>query len=250
MKTKGFTLIEVLIALGILGVLLVALFQTIGGTAQVATSANSGNELLREGQIAQQVLASRLKEACFVYPGGATIVMGAGSTTQNTLGTPTPNWIVNTDPIVAMILPPNSRDIDVNPGAFYRFFAYYAVKRADFLAMGAISSPNKPSADALNDNSVWVIMEYRRDLVAFPSGGTAKCATMTGAAITGASGRLLVDYISPAVPINSLFTVGAETVTYNLQLQKQTQQGNLIRVGQDAASSNLRGVIYPENLGL
>jgi prepilin-type N-terminal cleavage/methylation domain-containing protein len=249
-RNNGFTLIEALVTLAILGVLLVALFQTISGTAQVSTSANSGNELLREGQIAQQILSARFKEACYVYPSGETITMGSGSTTENTLGTATNDWIVNTDPIVAMILPPNARDIDDNPGAFYRFFAYYAVKRSSFLAMGTVNSSDKPSADVNNDNSVWVIMEYRKNLTAYPASGTTKCAAMNGATITGSSGRMLVDYVSPVSPINSLFVVGANTVTYNLQLQRQTQQGNLIRVGQDTASSNLRGVIYPENLGL
>ena len=252
LTNKGFTLIETLVALAILGVLLVALLQTISGTAQVSTSANSGNELLREGQIAQQILSSRFKEACYVYPSGTTITMGTGSTTENTLGTATNNWVVNTDPIVAMILPPNARDIDVNAGAFYRFFAYYAVKRSSFLAMGAVSSSDKPSADANNDNSVWVIMEFRTNLTAFPSGGTARCSTMAAINFTGSGskGRMLIDYVSPANPVNSLFTVSATAVSYNLQLQRQTQQGNVIRVGQDPASSNLRGVIYPINLGL
>jgi prepilin-type N-terminal cleavage/methylation domain-containing protein len=250
MKNKGFTLLEVLIALGLLGILLVLLFQTIGGTAQVSTSSNAGNELLREGQIAQQILASRIKEACYIYPSGATITMGSGSTTRNLFGIPSNNWVINTHPIMAMILPPNARDIDASPGAFFRFFAYYAVKRSDFLSMGAITSPNKPSADPRNDDSVWVIMEYRKNLTDFPSTTTAKCATMISSDITGSSGRLLVDYVSPANPIGSLFATGSNTISYNLQLQRVTQQGNVIRVGQDAANSNLRGIVYPENLGL
>jgi prepilin-type N-terminal cleavage/methylation domain-containing protein len=265
MNTKttrnGFTLIEILLSLGLLGVILVALFRFLGVTTEASGSANASNDLLREGQIAQQIITTRLKEACYIYPKDAIITMGStGLTTTNDFNPPLPNydWKINTHPIVAMILPADEKDKDdsVTSGNFFRFYAYYAVKRSNYFSMGNSNSAN-PNRDALNDNTVWMIMEYRANLT-ITAGTTKKCGEMRGENIKSRTGRLLVDYVSPAASIDTMFEVGPELVTnqgatyvdYNLQFQKIITGGNVIRVGQNAGASNLRGRIYPQNIGL
>jgi type II secretory pathway pseudopilin PulG len=268
---SGFTLLEVLVSLGLLGSIVVLLFNFLGSTTQSSNTINASNELLREGQIAQQLIAARLKEACYIYPSGSTITMGSsGFTTVNEFGgTPGTGyaWTVNTHPIIAMILPPNLTDPTdgVTTGNYFRFYAYYPVSRSRYFQMGFAES-EKPNPDTFNDKSVWMLMEYRKNLTEFSEGTSSKCASMPATVdITGRSGRLLVDYISRANPINSLFTagptetsgtlnLGASYVDYSLQLERANSDGKtVVRVGQDSGSTgsgNLQGRIYPQNFGL
>jgi prepilin-type N-terminal cleavage/methylation domain-containing protein len=254
MKTKGFTLVELLISLAMLGVISVALFQTLGTSIQSTGALNASNDLLKEGQIAQQVLYARLKEACHLYPSGTNLSLGlvTNDATNNSWNATPQQWTVNTHPIVAMILPPPAvaESDGTTTGRFFRFYAYYAMTREDFIATTTIPSSAKPTGDVRNDPTAWVIMQYRVNLT-FAPGTTTPCATMaTTATITGGVSSLLVDYVAPANPITGLFSVGANWVDYNLQLEQRTVSGNTIRVGQSAGNSNLRGRIYPQNLNL
>jgi prepilin-type N-terminal cleavage/methylation domain-containing protein len=247
-KSSGFTLLEVLISLGLLGLLTVYLFQSIGSTTQVSAAANSANDLIREGQIAQQVMVSRIKEACHVYPTATTFSMGSDFTTRNAANTPDDEWRVGTDPVIAMILPPAG-------GGGYRFFAYYAIPRSQYVASAAPDI--NPGGDALNDATVWMLMEYRRTIPTMPDGTLCSAMpTQTGYDIDGDTGRLLVDYLSPDGAME-LFNVGATRtdgsaalVGYNLRLQRENRGGSLTQVGGGASGTNLSGNVYPVNLGL
>lgn len=253
--TRGFTLVEVLISLGILGIIITVLFQTIGSTTGLSNTTNSSNDLIREGQIAQQLLNARFKEACYVYPPSNTLTLAAsGFTTQNGAGN---TWTVNTHPIVAVILPPEPSDTR------YRFLAYYAIPRSQYVNSAATSS--NPGADVNNDSSVWMLMEYRRlinvsNSVTFPSRFCADLASNSNFVITGGNAQLLTDYISPVATSTELFSVGGTTtngsaafVEYNLRLQKTTRGdgvNNTVSVGGGASGTTLTAKVYPVNLGL
>lgn len=253
--TRGFTLVEVLISLGILGIIITVLFQTIGSTTGLSNTTNSSNDLIREGQIAQQLLNARFKEACYVYPPSNTLTLAAsGFTTQNGAGN---TWTVNTHPIVAVILPPEPSDTR------YRFLAYYAIPRSQYVNSAATSS--NPGADVNNDSSVWMLMEYRRlinvsNSVTFPSRFCADLASNSNFVITGGNAQLLTDYISPVATSTELFSVGGTTtngsaafVEYNLRLQKTTRgdgDNNTVSVGGGASGTTLTAKVYPVNLGL
>jgi prepilin-type N-terminal cleavage/methylation domain-containing protein len=256
LKIKGFTLVELLISLALLGIVMVTLFQTMGGTIQASNSTNASNDLLREGQIAQQILTARFREACYVFPAGATLSLAAsGYSTKNAFGSPDTDWNINTHPIVAMVLPPDPND----PTPEFRFIAYYAIPRSQYTVpspLGAAPS-NNPGQDAANDSTTWMIMEYRKNL-GFPPGTTTPCSAMpTSINIKGQSGKLLLDYVQIASPITSLFSVGgtgpdggAAWIQYDLRLQKDTRSGNIVRVGGTGTNSNLSGRVFPINLGL
>lgn len=256
-EQQGFTLVEILISLALLGVILVALFQTVGGTVALSGSVNATNELIREGQIAQQVINTRLQEACYLFPSGATIQMStAGDTTKNYLTPPTSQtWTVNTHPIVAMILPGTANATS----RIFQFFAYYPIPRSNYL--DAVTGGNDPGQDALNDATTWVLLQFQAPISA-PLG--TSCATVAttnnaGASVTatntsisfggvGISGRLLVDYVTPVTTFTDMLNVGTGVATYNFRFQRTTRSGGTIRVG--AGSDGVNGKVYPKNLGL
>ena len=268
-KRSGFTLVELLVSLALLGVILTTLFQTMGSTTQLANTTNSSNDLIREGQIAQQVLNARFKEACFVYPATRIIQLAtSGYTARNGIALPVGfNWVINTHPMVAMILPP-SADIPASPTVNnYRFVAYYAIPRRQYVAPSPAGAANviNPGRDALNDDTVWMLMEYRRNInvLATGFGPVTTCAAIsanTSVVLTGGNAELLTDYIAPVTTSTDLFRVGpvrpdgsASFVEYNLRLQKTTRGNgttNTITVGGGLSGTNLTAKVYPVNLGL
>lgn len=244
----GFTLVEILISLGILGVIMVSTFNFINSSVAVSSSANSNNELIREGQIGQQVVAARFKEACHVFPGGTTLTLATSGFERKNYFTNTFVWTVNTDPFVAMILPPA-------PGTAsdqYRFMAYFAVPRNEWTGVGRATGRNNPGADSRNDLNTWLIIQYTRLL---PSASTIPCAdkpTQAGFAdaIIGGGSEILLDYVDIPANRNELFQVNANSIDYDIRLEKTSAGGNVVRVGGSGAESSLRGRVFPVNLGL
>ena len=260
-STRGFTLVELLLSLGLLGIITVALLQTFGNTVQASNSVTATNDLLREGQIAQQIVNARLREACYLYPDGTTVTPSTGgATTKNWFaGAGSPSWTVNTHPIVAMLVPGDPIPL-TGPATQrnYTFFAYFPMPRVNFVT--AVTGANNPGGDTLNDNSTWVLLEARQAIVApiatscqAVATGNNAAANMTADAssvsFTGLQGRLLVDYLRPVTTYSDLFSVGAGFVDYNLQFQRTTLGGGTARVGGGGAS-NLSGRVYSQNLGL
>lgn len=255
-NAKGFTLIELLISLGLLGGIIVALFQTMGNTTQVSNSTNSSNDLIREGQIGQQLLSAQFKEACYVYPAAATVTMGSsGYTTRNGAGY---TWTVNTHPIVALILPPASSDAS---GKIYRFFAYYAIPRSQYVSGSTPDTSTNPGPDVTNDSTTWMLMEYGKTIdtsntTNFPTPfNCAQLSANSNFTILGGNAALLTDYITPVTTSTDLFSVGgtapiggAAFINYNLRLSRTTREGNTVTVGGGSSGTTMTAKVYPVNL--
>jgi prepilin-type N-terminal cleavage/methylation domain-containing protein len=256
-RTRGFTLLELLISMVILGVVSALLFSNLGSTVNVANAVNVSNELLREGQMAQQVLTTSFKEACYVFPDSSVLSLSKTTksfTRSNPFNAATSTeWVVNTDPVVGLLLPPETIEGD------YLFLAYYALPRRQYVK-GAASSIN-PGVDALNDQRTWVLMEYRKHLKPLnpPATTCAEFVLRSGAQLDLAEGNanLLLDYVQPQSPVNVLFgasgadaTRGADSIRYQLVLEKTLPGGQIVRVGSGRAGTNLSGKVYPLNLGL
>jgi prepilin-type N-terminal cleavage/methylation domain-containing protein len=250
----GFSLIELLVALGILGILCIMILQSVASSAQLSGSVNTSNELLREGQITVQLLSHRLKEACYVHPSGTRITLtSTGFTATNAFNSANPSqWVIGTHPMVAMLLPPKPDE------TAYRFFAYYAIPRHQYVTQ--TTGASNPGRDALNDTSVWMLMEYRANIPLVPA--ETPCADIPtlqtyADSILGRAGNLVLDYLAPSAPGTQLFNIGptrtldesAQWIEYNVRMQRQTGNGNLVVIG-DPNGAKLKERVYPHNLGL
>ena len=251
-RTRALTIIEVLIAISILAVVMLAFTQIFGSTLSASSEINSRNELLSEGQIAQQIIVSRLQEAYLIYPGGTSFTLtNSGVTTRKPTGGQT--WQINNDPIVAMILPPTvNGDCSVTDNACFSFYAYYPVNRGNYIN-SALANSNKPDPDPLNDD-LWMLMEYRaniRDGVDRSSNLLLNPPTPAAAlaAIRGQQGRILVDYVQPtnAAPNYTLFNTNSTEgwVDFDLRLLKHTGKKDLTA---PSANDPLSVRVYPRNI--
>lgn len=283
MKTSsGMTLIEMLVAMAIMSVLMLAFTQVFGGSLRASAEINARNELVNEGQIAQQLIASRLQSAYYIYPNGTTLQLTTGgTTTPNTIRTGAgQDWTVGTDPFVAVLVPPtmspapatgtpaqcpaNSASSSVkesNKQFCFTFYAYYPIRRGALIVSNSASAP---PADSTNENA-WILMEYRAniydgvdrsaDQLAFPP--------TTSTLYTGRTGTMLVDYIQPQTtsPTYTMFGIclpsagmvgcpaGASTsdpswVNLNLRLL-QNRVGKPLQAPTGTAPLSTR--VYPRN---
>lgn len=228
MKTaQGFTLVEMLVSIAILGVLMLAFTQVFGGSLQASSEINARNELISEGQIAQQLIGSRLQSAFYIYSGinpdpNPMTLTTNGATTRNSIRSVAgQNWI-RTDPFIAMLVPPETTgQCPVvggagNTRACFTFYAYYAVHRDTFISQNRTIAPDPDP----NNADVWILMEYRANIrdgvnrsssvtncAAGNGQGPLSCpplpGTAFGTAYRGQSGQMLVDYIQPTNAVDA-----------------------------------------------
>ncbi|ADV68251.1 hypothetical protein [Deinococcus maricopensis] len=227
-RTAGLTLIELLITLGIVGMILNVVFlllnQGIGSSNNLVARAG----MVQDAQVVQRLLAGRLNEAIYVYGYNAagsaasnSFAFGSGVTVNAVgyRGTGGSAWALQTDPILAMILPPKTpggecvqdANTTVNPDGSdgcFRFFAYYPLKR-NTLTSATLSPSNKPDMDPANDNR-WVLMEYRRNLYcsgvnwrpSYNTDGSFNASLLPPRSgcieAAGVSARLLADFVRPS----------------------------------------------------
>ncbi len=257
---RGFTLLEILVALGILAILMLAFARFFGSTLRASSHLQIQNELLNEAQVAHQLIASRVKEAWYVWPPGSVLRLAhTGWTTENTLAG-SRDWAVGPF-FLAMILPPRKDDVvcTTNPDGCFRFFAYYPMLRSHYVAHAAPVEALEP--DPANDTRVWVLMEYR---ALYRRSGSADCpVTSSGEpdpsnqAYKGKRGRLLVDYVqplsdpwSPAFDYPALFqyqTTGGSVTAVAVQLRlARSSRGQVYRV--PARPGPLALTVEPNNL--
>jgi len=229
---KAFTLIEVLITLLILGILGLAFVQIFGTTLHATGRINAENRLLNEAQIAEQIIAGKLMAAWYVYPVGTDLKFNGGGTTYNALAGSS-HWVVGSDPILAMILPPEEPGDTCVSGlsadGCYRLLAYYAFPRSHYQT--SVSASQRLQNDPRN-NDTWVIMEFRANLYGFTPDATCNNIPVPNGEFAGRSGRLLVEYVQPETeaPTYKLFNI---TTGGQVELRLRTRRsiaGTTLRV--------------------
>lgn len=226
-RQAGLSLIELLVALGILGLILGLLFDFFSRGGQVSTQTSVRAELQQDILNAQQLISGRLREAWYVYPPGQTLSLGNTPTSapafrRNPLVSPdSAVWTTGTQPILALIVPPLASGVCPPESATtaqkasgapfcYRFFAYYPVRRATWLS-SAVGSTGQPSASHPgfdpDNGEVWVLAEYRKTLYGFAPGDPKPLSVSNGDA------NLLADYLAPSVatPAAAAYTTAANT---------------------------------------
>jgi prepilin-type N-terminal cleavage/methylation domain-containing protein len=260
---SAFTLIELLIALALVGIVLSAVVYVYIGTTRSAASLQARNDLMPEMQITQNYMAGKLREAAYIFQNGANIQMSAaGGTSKSPAGSA--NFKVGTDPVLAFILPPKTVLAGGCTGATastasdycYTFYAFYAMKRSDYLS-GA-SGADDPGDSPGNDATSWVLVEYRANYI-----GTLGFSVATINIPTGNRGRLLMDYLPPysATSAKQLFnvptsipaatagqTAGVVAVTLNLAAQQKVAD-QTIRLPSSDITDYSSVTVYPRNVG-
>ncbi len=230
-RQTGLTLLELLIAVAILGVLMLAFTQLFGGSLRASSDIGARNELLSEGQIAQQLIVSRIKSASHVYPPGTSFTMTNTVRTRNTVRG-TQRWTVGTDPVLAMIVPPEgsshpgittcNNSTQANKDMCFMFYAYFPVRRGVFIE--EVNPKYAPNPDPANDD-VWLLMEYRQHIydkvnrrgnrLASPPDADAALADLGGS-----TAQILADYVQPVADAESrLFEIrpdGAVEITLRM----------------------------------
>ena len=254
----GFTLLELLIGVAIMGVIMLAFTQLFSGSLRASSDINARNELLSEGQIAQQLIVSRLKGASYVYPPNTSFTMTNTVRTQNTIRGDQ-NWTVGMDPIVAMIVPPEGNPDDPNPSTSvqcnsdsvreknmcFMFYAYYPIERK--VLIEGINPKFAPDPDPANEK-VWLLMEYRARIYDFQMRShtnrlaSAPTPNTVLARMPGRPAQILVDYVEPTSGAQPpLFAIQNDgSVAFNLRMQR-TQRGKTLEL----PPLNVRA--YPRN---
>lgn len=88
--TTGFTLVELLISIFVAMMIMLAVGYVTTSTSTSSLYLNTNSNLLKEGQIAQQLISGRLSEAIYVFPAGSSTLIQfgtTGDTTRNTVDT-------------------------------------------------------------------------------------------------------------------------------------------------------------------
>lgn len=273
---SGFTLVELLISLGILSLLLTAVVSVNIGTSRSAAGLQARNDLQPELQLAQNYMASKLSQASYVFPVGDNVQMtSSGDTTKNYVSL-NYNWKVGTHPIVAFIIPPKivtvggCQSAATSPSPTnqvsdkcYAFYAFYIMRRDNYLAAVLGSGADNPGPSPTNDTTAWVLMEYRGYYTTPAAYGGNGYSQATTDIPTGNRGRLLMDFLPSyagttdtaatvklfdALPTTSSQAAGSTTVTMNLAaLQNVAQQ--IIRVPAGTITTYNTLTVYPRNVG-
>ena len=189
----SFSLIEILTSLTTLALLLVSLVPLVGNGLEYAQRLEQRTQVLANGTRSMEIMASRVREACYLWPPGTPLVLGTSPSTRNTTVTPTTSVWTQGEQLLALILPPSL------PGQVPQFLAYYPMLRSHYLRYFSGSNALQPSPSS--DSHSWVLVEYRRNL---DPGQAATCAELPviaqPAGWTGGQARLLADQLAAGPP--------------------------------------------------
>ena len=258
----GLTLIELLVAAALMLIVMAAVFNVNLTSTRATTLLQTRDDLIPETQLAQNYVKSKLTEAVYVFPVDTTFSLGSNATVKHPT-TGTGSWTVGSDPIVAVVLPPTasapscpaSPPTTPDPVNCYTFYAYYPVKRSA-LTVSSLPSGLKPPADTVNDDSVWVLMEYRKSYGAqTPAAAPSFTVPPADAAPQAVA---VMDYLLPVtIPQSSDSTLrlfdqestdspllGSTNVTLNLAAQRVIG-GRTVRI---PAAGRYSVRVYPRNI--
>ena len=246
-RGAGFTLVELLVSLAILGILMAGFTYLFGNTLTVTRQVDVRNDILGDAQIAQNLMVSRLQEAWYVYPSATSLSLpstGVGWQTANPVGGS--NTFTVGSNLVAVIDPPQNVAANCTASPLftdgcYHFYAYYPVLRSAYVTGTAGSFANRLLADTQNPNA-WVLMQYDAfvtdgvippdlsgcvstdDPPPITTGQILQCNASFFTSLTGslfsARANLLADYLTPNV---SPFTL-TDLTTGNLPPAPDVQQ--------------------------
>lgn len=246
MNTKsGFTLIEILISLFIMSIMITAFAKLMSTTFKGMRTVTQSTELTTEAQLSTPIIVDRLQSAACIFPPGTNISFGNLELHQNTVrpGADS-NWIVGTDPVLAMFMPPAAS----TPNE-YKFFAYYPIVRSAYMTTNQIG----PSPDVQNDDSVWMILEYKNTLTLPSRPNCDGTVDLTG----GPNPRYLADFIEPnSNPSNpmKLFSYQGPTATdprSSVTLNMRFKRDNGKRVETlPTDGSYISTKVFPRNIAL
>ena len=260
MQRRGFSLLEILIALAVMGILLVGFIQFFSSTLQSAKDLDSRSDLVTEGQIAHQLLTSRLQEAWYVYPPGTAINLSHSDSWRITKPSGGTNWTVehSTEPFVAVILPPlvlEQTCSAATTGGCYRFYAYYPILRSTYVAQTGSRYTDRLIADPVNPNA-WVLMQYSGYIPnGFINSGSTAPLTINFSNLLETRADLLADYF---LPINTSVTfsnyqpfdlMGSAPYRMAVDLRfSRSAQGRTILLG--GTSDSLKSEVLARNQGI
>lgn len=247
---RGLTLVELLVGLTLAAVVTSALLSLNISTSQTSSLLNSRNDLLADTQLAQNYVAAKLREAAYVFPSGTALTLSAtGSFSTRKPGSTGSTWTVGTDPIVAVILPPEESGScgGSAPQFCYTFYAYYPVERR--VVTAGASGAAQPGPDARNDPTAWMLMEYRHSYASLALGTVLGPAQATD--LGGGDGQIVMDYLRPAAATESaLFSQedgqqqGVSRLTLRLAAARLGSSETRV-----PSSGRYEVAVYPRNVG-
>ncbi len=198
----GFTLIELMVAMGIGLIMLAFVSSYTVGNLRVGTDLKASQTLRSNMVMSNQLMFSRLREACQTYPNGTLITLADTPGAKN--GTSL-DWTVGDDPFVAVIIP---------TGTTPKFIAYYLISRSEYRAQ-ATDAQQIPAGPA-GDTSL-VLMEYS---VPLASGACDNPPTSLPTA--EATALMVADQVRAPVTAEDPFDVGSDqAVEYKLRFAQR-----------------------------
>lgn len=204
-KNSGFTLIEMLVAVGILSVIIGASVSFFNGGTKIGVQSNIQSDLQQETLNAQQLIASNIKQSWYLFPTNTSISMGDGPTTGQ--------WTVGDQkkPFIAMILTPLDPSVScsANVSGCFRFRGYYAMPRSQWVKATKEKSWRNPGEDPLNNDAL-VIIEYRANYTTvLPTTPSMEASSVP----TTGEANILADYIAQPINNGRMFTLTGKNQT-------------------------------------
>ncbi len=263
---QGFTLIEILVALALLGIILGIVISILIRSAAGTSKLNMTGDVQQEALNGIGLINDRIKFAWFIYPNNSTLTFADDLAVDPI--SKTKIFTVGTSPILATILPPKSAGTPCTTAATngcYRFFAYYGTKRSDWVAHA--TGFKNPGDNGYEPDS-WILAEYRAIFLNKPT--IAEGGSLPAVPTANAQANILTEGVVPALgaaaPDYRLFTLTTTTVTqpnvsqpadwpltYVNQVQQdirltKTQSGQTLFLPSATETYTLNN--YPNNLGL
>jgi prepilin-type N-terminal cleavage/methylation domain-containing protein len=222
-RFSGFTLVELLVVIALLGVFLGMMANSVNQTGKYTANVVNRSEQLDDMRVAGQMIADQVNKALYIYPPGSSITFSATPVASTVTNNGSPTWVVGRDPIIAYIEPPVKPAADgvcstgtpATPAtqdqedACIFFVAYIAVKRS-YLTDTAAERETYGAEDTRNPD-VSMIFEYRKRLPYSRLGdekADAAALALAGSKIvlpsaiiasttllTGTSANLVADYV-------------------------------------------------------